>query len=471
MNKQPNIILCTCDQLRSHEVGCYGNSFVRTPNIDRLAGEGVRFRSAVTSFPVCMAARSSMLSGQYPRRCTGGVDNVSYPLSNPKRPGERYMPEYPEAGRPHLPDPTLPELLRADGYHTAVIGKWHIHSWPQEVGFDRYTIPRVHHCHSGQSFTRDGGPEFSPPGWSVDFEAGEVEAFLEQRRQAEEPFFLYYNISPPHCPVADAPERYLTMYRPEEVPLRPNVDETTSLREQDLWFKIYRWDFRHYVFHLPYTEQLPAGYSLRHLIAEYCGMVTWVDDTVGRLLQNLSRAGLDQDTIVIFTSDHGDNLGSHGRVQKSSLNEESISVPLVVRWPGGPRGRVINEQVASLVDLMPTLLESAGLEVPGHVHGQSLAPVIEGLRERLERDYTFVECRNGVAIRTPRYVYSLPWAQADGAPHPTRTLAAMPDQFFDLHTDPYQLHPLSIEGDFASLARELDGRLRHWHHQTAGMTP
>ena len=123
MKKRPNIVLCICDQLRAFEVGCYGNRVVRTPNVDRLASEGVRFEVAVTNAPVCMAARSVLLSGQHNRTCTGGVANVAYP----SRPGDFNMPEYPDYGRPHLKDPTLPETLRGLGYHTAVIGKWHVH--------------------------------------------------------------------------------------------------------------------------------------------------------------------------------------------------------------------------------------------------------------------------------------------------------------------------------------------------------
>jgi choline-sulfatase len=461
MPKSPNIVLCVCDQLRSFDVGCYGSGFVQTPNIDRLAAEGTRFEQAVTNYPVCMAARSAMLSGQYARRCADGVANKSYPVTAPHF--GNVMPEYPEPGRQHLKDPTLPELLRDAGYHTAAIGKWHIHSWPQDVGFDHYLIPRVHHAHSGQIFTRDGGPEFSPAGWSVDFEADEVGGFLDRQRGNNQPFFLYYNISPPHCPVADAPEKYLTMYRPQDVPLRPNVDESKPLPEQDYWFKVYRYDYRFYQMHLPYSETLPPGYSLRHLIAEYDGMVTWVDDTVGRLLHNLSRTGLDGDTIVIFTSDHGDNLGSHGLVQKGTLNEEAIRIPLLIRTPAGPRGRVVRDHVASLIDLMPTLLDSAGVETPAHVQGQSLTPLMAETPSRLNRAAAFVECRPGIAIRTPTHVYGIPWADKGTTVGRHRQLAAEPDMFFDLTADPYQMHRLAVNGEHAGLARELDARLRQWH--------
>ena len=123
-----------------------------------------------------------------------------------------------------------------------------------------------------------------PDGYSVDFECDRVEAVPGAAGVADRPFFLYYNISPPHCPMSDAPEKYTTMYRPEEIPIRPNVDLTKRLPDQDHWFKVYRWDYRYYNFHLPYTEDLPADFTLQRVIAEYYGMTTWVDDAVGRML-------------------------------------------------------------------------------------------------------------------------------------------------------------------------------------------
>jgi choline-sulfatase len=450
MASSPNIILIICDQLRAFEVGCYGNPMIRTPNMDRLAAEGVRVETAISNYPVCMPARSVLLSGQYNRSCTGGISNVAY-LS---RPGDFNMPEYPELGRPHLPDPTLPELLRDQGYQTAVIGKWHIHSWPHEIGFDHYLIPRVHHCHSGQLFTEDGGPEFSPPGFSVDYEAERVEAFLRQPH--EQPFFLYYSISPPHNPLSDAPEKYRTMYDPAQIPLRPNVDLTQPLKDQDYWFKVYRWDFRYYNLHLPYAEELPTEYNLRQLIAEYYGLTTWVDDCLGRVLHTLDETGLAVNTIVVFTSDHGDNLGSNGLVQKGGPNDESIRIPLLARGPD-PRlqgGRVISEGVASLVDIAPALLGQASIPAPAHFQGQDVFSS--------ERDHAFIETSSGIGIRTNDYLYFLPYTEK---PH----LSDSAQFFFDLRTDPYQIHNLAGTAEQAQTTLTLDSILRHWHERTPWM--
>jgi choline-sulfatase len=421
----------------------------------------MRFELAVTNYPICMAARSVLLSGQYARRCTGGVGNVAYS----SRPGDFNMPEYPESGRPHLRETTLPEVLRELRYDNAAIGKWHIHSWPHDVGFDDYLIPRVHHCHTGQSFTANGGPEFVPEGFSVDFEAERMEAFLQGRAASGQPFFLYYNISPPHCPTADAPERYRTMYAPTEVPIRPNVDLGRPLVNQDYWFKVYRYDFRYYNLHLPYTECLPEGYGLPHLIAEYYGLTSWVDDVLGRMLRVLDATGLAHNTIVVFTSDHGDNLGSHGLVQKGTPNEESLRIPLLVRWPAlaGSAGRTITRQVAGLVDVMPTLLELVGGRAPEHVHGRSLAPLVRGEGEALEEDYAFFETGGGTGIRTPTHTYYLEWS---GEEH---SLQEAPRFVWHTAQDPYQLHNLAGLAQRDDLAQHLDRLLRQWHAQTPWM--
>ena len=505
-SRRPNIILCTCDQLRAFEVGCYGNDVIRTPGVDRLAAEGMRFQTAVSTFPVCMAARSALLSGQYNRTCTGGVGNVSYK----GRPGDFMLPEYPYEDRPHLKDPTLAETLRDHNYHTQAIGKWHIHSWPHDVGFDRYLIPRVHHCHTGQLFTDTGSPEFSPPGYSVDFEAEQVATYLEQQANSpdDQPFFLYYNISVPHNPFADAPDEFISMYKPDDVPVRANVDLDTPLKNQDYWFKVYRYDFRYYSLRLPYTEHLPEGYSLRHLIAEYYGMTTWMDTAVARMLDALDRTGLAGDTIVVFTSDHGDNLGSHGLVQKGGPNEESSRIPMVIRCPDAIRnadgadiadhnnypaaraahhnetpttpsaGAVHTSHVASLIDLAPTLLSLVRITPPAHMAGRDLSATLRGQTPEAP-SHAIIESRSGAAIRSVDYLYALPFAEQRGP------MADRPTQLFDMNADPSQLNNLvnknadgtdaAATNDVDTLAAsrpavaELDAVLRTWNDQTPWM--
>ena len=459
--KQPNIILCTCDQLRAFEVHCYGNDVIQTPNIDSLAAKGLRFETAVSNSPVCMPARSVMLSGEYSRRCCGHFNNEVSLISF----GSRWiLPFYPMGGRPHLRDLTLPEILRSNGYYTATIGKWHIHSWPHDVGFDYYLIPRVQHCHVGQSFTENGGREFVPEGFSVDYEAKNVGEFLQSHKNSEQPFFLFYNISPPHLPYDDIPDRYKRMYKPEDMQIRENAIIDGKMAHEPLNFLSYLYDFKYYNLGLPYTEKLPDGFDLRHLYALYYGSTSWVDDTIGKLLENLKTAGLEENTIVIFTADHGDNLGSHGWWQKGGYNQESSRIPYIWRVPGMTNGKVANQQVASLVDITPTIMELVGIDIPEHVQGQSLAPIIHGKVEVLEKNYTFIEStRQEIAIRTPEYVFGKNFDVKN------RKFTNNRIKFFDLKEDPFEYNNLADSDQHRDLRFKLEELLEQWNTETSWM--
>lgn len=207
--RQPNIVLCVCDQLRAFEVGCYGNRVIQTPNIDRLAENGILFRLAVTNNPACTPARSGIISGQYSRTCTGSVMNC----------GE------PPAFRRIFPNPTLPEILRQNGYQTALIGKWHIDTRPEMAGFDTALYPNVQHAYRNQTFHTHEGESFTVEDFTPEYEMKQVRTFLETRK-TDRPFFLYYNISPPHHPIGSRhmPPEYTGKYTPEAMPLRPNTD-------------------------------------------------------------------------------------------------------------------------------------------------------------------------------------------------------------------------------------------------------
>jgi len=440
-----------CDQLRAFEVGCYGNAAARTPHLDALALQGARFGTAVSNNPVCMPARSVVLSGQYSRTCAS-ISNRQTTAPD----GTVRMTQYPQAGSPDFPDATLPELLRDAGYHTAAIGKWHVHSHPLDIGFDYSLIPRNYHCHSDQYFFENRGAEFRAEGFSPEFEAQQVGGYLAGRRQQTEPFFLYYNISPPHMPICDAPDKYLSMHDPADMPLRPNVWRDGKLLHDEHWFRVYRWDYRYYHEDRPHTHALPEGFDLRHLIALYYGVTTWVDDILNSLLRHLRENCLTDDTIVLFTSDHGDMLGSHHLMNKGQLLEESIRIPLIARWPGriGPASH--DRQVASLVDLAPTLLELADVAPPGHMQGESLAACMRGSATEAGPKRAFIETSSdGVGVRSRTQLLGIPWQ--DGS---HRKLADRPHRVHDLLVDPFQMNKARV------VDGELEPALRQWHAST-----
>ena len=452
---RPNLIVCMCDELRAFGLGCYGHPTIRTPHLDRLATQGTRFEHGVSNEPVCMPARSMLLAGQFARTCANTVNNAGWPGGASFR--DVGFPQWPTADRLGFRDATLPELLRGQGYATHAIGKWHIEAWPDCIGFDHYVIPAHHHTHTSQWFIEDNGQPFSPAGFSVDYEAQRVEQLLHAQRRADRPLFLYYNISPPHMPLDDAPEHYKRMYGEDDVVTRPNVDIDETSEDFTWSVRSYLWDYRWYRDHLPHTRVLPEGMNLHRLHALYMGLTSWVDDTVGRLMHALDSSGLAGDTVVVFTSDHGDNLGSHGRMGKGSLNEESIRVPMLVRGPGVAK-QVNTTQVAGLIDLAPTLLRLGGAKPAPHLHGQDLTPVLAGA-PRLERDFAFIETGiDGAGVRTPTHMLGLPWAGH------TRKLTDAPGWFTDLRDDPYQLRRL--RDDQPELRAELESHVRAWDAAT-----
>ena len=198
------------------------------------------------------------------------------------------------------------------------------------------------------------------------------------------------------------------MYPPESIPLRPNVDLGQPLPDQEHWLKVYRWDFRYYNFHLPYTEDL-HGYDLRRAIAEYYGLMTWVDDCVGRMLAALEQNGLAENTIVVFTSDHGDYLGSHGRGAERRPARRVDPHPAAGALAGPAAPRLLVRAGAGLVDLAPTLLDLIGADLPAHMHGRSLAAMLRGEGETNADSWAIIETGSGVGVRTLTHLYGLPF--------------------------------------------------------------
>ena len=253
-------------------------------------------------------------------------------------------------------------------------------------------------------------------------------------------------------------DRYKTMYAPDEIPLRPNTLIDGELPWDERWFKIYLWDFLFYQEHLPHTKQLPDGFDLRHLAALYYGLTTWVDDTLGRLMANLEKRGLADDTLVVFTSDHGDNLGSHHHFNKGLLIEESIRIPLVF-W-GGLQPQANTAQIAQLIDIMPTVLDFAGADIPSSVQGRNLGPILRGRCDDLATNSAFVETHTGaIGLRTPTHLYGMQLAEDH------RTVSSEGRCFYDLTADPYEQYNLA--GGGSAVEAELATSLMEWNARTA----
>ena len=204
---KPNVIICQCDQLRAFELSCYGNKIFDTPNIDKLAAQGTMFECAVTNNPLCVPARSCLLTGQYSRTCSGSLDNS--------------FADSPSDKRERLLDTTIAEKFKTAGYKTALIGKWHTYTQPCKVGFDYSLYPRVAHTYRDQIYY-ENEREFIVSEFSEEYDIAKVEQYLAENKDT--PFFLHYNISLPHMPLLkDVPEKYSKMFSREDVILRENV--------------------------------------------------------------------------------------------------------------------------------------------------------------------------------------------------------------------------------------------------------
>ena len=241
------------------------------------------------------------------------------------------------------------------------------------------------------------------------------------------------------------PEKYLRMYDRDAVPVRPNTVKDGQVARDPYWFKVYRSsDFFWYTLRGEAEheeDRLPEGFDLRDLTALYYGAVTCVDDYVGQLMAMLSEAGLAGDTLVVFLSDHGDNLGSHGRFNKGTLNEEAIRVPIIVHWPGRVRRHEDREHVAQTIDIMPTVLDLLGLEVPGAVQGRSLAPVSRDPQAELPAGEAYMETGGQmIGVRTLTHLY------AQGFDTEARRVKEQPVWLYDLSDDPLEQRNLAGTG-------------------------
>ncbi|MCX6894917.1 MAG: sulfatase [Verrucomicrobia bacterium] len=412
---RPNVIVVMADQWRASAFGYAGDPNVQTPNLDRLERESARFVNAVSGMPVCCPTRASFLTGQ--RALTHGVFLNDVPLS-------------PDAA-------TIAKTLKSAGYDTAVIGKWHVDGHgrssfiPPErhQGFDYWKALECTHDYNGSFYYASNSPvKLKWEGYDALAQTRDAENYLRDHAKADKPFFLFLAWGPPHDPYQTAPEKYRALYAPEKFKLPPNVP-TNMVAD---------------------TRKMMAGYYA------HCSAL---DDCLGELRATLEKAGLAKNTLLLFTSDHGDLLGSHGGRNKQQPYEESIRIPLLLHWPAGLGGQP--RQLDALInseDLMPTILGLCGTAIPKSVEGLDYSGHIRGGQNPSD-SVTLISCaapfgqwtrqRGGKeyrGIRTLRYTY-------------TRDLAG-PWLLFDDVRDPYQLTNLVGRAEFAKLQAELDATLK-----------
>ena len=374
MTDRPNILIFYPDQMRADAMGCAGAKVAKTPNIDRLANEGVHFTEAYTSYPICCPFRASVLTGKYAQG-HGMVQN-HFPLR-----GDQTF---------------LAEMLKGIGYQTGYIGKWHLEGGPKpgfvpkdrRFGFDHFIgFNRGHEYQKSVFFDDAGTPHFSKR-FEPDYQTDQLIDFIDASVQndSDKPFFGYVSYGPPHFP-NNMPDHWRHMYAPEDVDLPvgvPNMDaQRDAVARRNAWSGGQAKAIQHS--HAAY-DQKPAGEpeteaEIRQFIAEYYGLISNIDWNVGRVLNHLDRLGVSDNTMVIFWSDHGDQLGQQGGFCgiKNQAYRASMQVPLIIRYPKRFKaGRKTGAMVDVGVDLMATLCELTGMQLPTDVHSQSYLPVLDG---------------------------------------------------------------------------------------------
>ena len=439
---QPNLLFVLSDQHRGMDLGCAGNGDVATPHFDRLASEGVRSEHAVATTPVCTPSRASLVTGQYP--LTHGVIANDLPL--------------PTDG------PSFAAAFRDAGYRTGYIGKWHLDGYgrtayiPPErrLGFDYWrALECTHDYYNSKYYHQDEKEPRIWPGYDAISQTREACQFIADK-QHENPFCLFISWGPPHDPYI-APQQYMDRFPVDGIRLRENVHDFVAAeqmkQESDTAIPSH---FQ------PGRERFQDALSrdagdteIRKWYSGYFAAIETLDDCMGEIIAALEDSGQLDDTIIVFTSDHGDNLGSHRQYGKQLPYEESISIPFIVRYPDKIKAGTKTDALLAPQDMMPTVLSLAG--IPCHeVDGKDISGAAMG-RDRDMQDAVLIMksvwlstnwITNGNGpwrgVRTKRYTYA------------RRSDSLKPWMLFDNEADPQQMNNLVDDPAYAGLLKELD---------------
>jgi arylsulfatase A-like enzyme len=424
--RKPNILYILTDQMRSTAMGCAGIEKVKTPNIDRLAAEGTRFTNAVANSPSCAPSRGTILTGLH--TLSHGVVNNEIQVKND--------------------GPTFAGALTDNGYKCGYIGKWHLDGGPRtgftppgprRLGFDDYWAVAncTHDYMSSFYYTEEPKPHFIE-GYEPIHQTDLAIDYIKEKAKADNPFFLMLSIGTPHDPYREMPQELLERYPVDDVELM----ETNSI-------------------YVP-GEIMQAK---KDILAGYYAHIMALDDQVGRLEAALKETGQFEDTIIVFTADHGDMLGNHEQYYKSQPWRESIGIPMITHWPGHiPEGRVTDAPI-SLIELTSSLITMTDTEVPGEMQGDDLSALILG-DESAAPDSVFIN----FAVD----VHCIPAPPFRGVVTRTHTYAETPDGpwlLYDDKADPLQKNNLITwanrdNPEVATIQQELHKKLRYWLERT-----
>ncbi|MCS6866576.1 MAG: sulfatase [Gemmataceae bacterium] len=474
--EKPNIILIFSDDHAYQAISCYGDSrkLIETPNIDRMAREGIRFDRCLVTNSICGPSRATILTGKYSHL------NGFYNNTNSRFDGSQV---------------TFPKLLQKAGYQTAIIGKWHLVTNP--TGFDHWHILPGQGRYYNPPMIKDGQP-VQHEGYTTDLIADFSIEWLKNRDKSK-PFLLMSHHKAPHrewSPALrhlgwDNDRRY-----PEPATLFDDyANRGVAVRDQDMTLEktftpldaklvpppginaeqLKAWNAYYEPRNKAFQDAQLAGKELvrwryNRYLHDYLGCVKAVDEAVGKILKYLDDEGLSKNTLVIYSSDQGFYLGEHGWFDKRWIFEESLRTPFVARWPGViPPGQV-NAQIVSLLDIAPTFLEAAGLEVPADMQGRSLLPLMRGQKPQDWRKSFYYEYYEyptphrvmpHYGVVTDRFKLARFYVpQADGSkPDPDYW------ELYDRHKDPLETKSFYNDPAYADTIKELHAELDRLRHE------
>ncbi|MAF65542.1 MAG: sulfatase [Planctomycetes bacterium] len=457
--ERPNILFVFSDDHAAQAIGAYGSRINKTPNIDRLAAEGMRFGNCFCGNSICAPSRATVLTGMHSHR-NGVIDNGAVFDGS---------------------QTTFPKLLQAAGYQTALIGKWHLKSDP--TGFDHWEVL------IGQ------GPYYNPPmrtpggrrehtGYTTEIITDLALEWLREERDPERPFLLMYQHKAPHREWEPGP-RQLSLYDEVEIPepatlLDDYAGRSGAARSQEMTLarhlsprdlklvppprlneeQLTLWNAAYGPKNAAFEAAGLEGEELvrwryQRYVKDYVRCVASVDENLGRVLDYLAESGLEENTIVVYSSDQGFYLGEHGWYDKRWMYEESLRMPLIVRWPGTIAPGAVEERLVSNIDFAPTFLEAAGVAIPGEVQGESLLGLLrgeepEGWRESVYYHYYEFPGVHAVqrhyGVRDERYKL-IHYYQIDEW------------ELFDLECDPSELTSVHAEPAYAAVRVRLEAQL------------
>ncbi len=468
--KRPNILFIMCDDHASHAMSCYGSKINKTPNLDRIAKEGMRFTNSFCTNSICAPCRAVILTGKY-SHINGVKDNAL------KFDGSQQ---------------TFPKLLQQAGYETAIVGKWHLKTDP--TGFDYWNILPGQGVYYNPAMIENGQRK-NYTGYVTDIITDHALNWLKSRK-AEKPFCLMYHHKAPHREWEPGP-RYLTLYDDVTMPEPENLfddyaNRGRAAKEQDMSIEKTMndkdlklvapnnltpeqkklWDAAYEPKNEAFRKANLQGKDLvrwkyQRYIKDYLRCIASVDENVGRVMDYLDESGLAKDTVVFYTSDQGFYLGDHGWFDKRFMYEESLRMPLLVRYPKEIKAGSVNNDIVLNLDFAETFLDFAGVAAPADMQGESIRKVLQGKTAeswRTSMYYHYYEypavhsVKRHYGVRTRRYKLIHFYNDVDEW------------ELYDLEKDPKEMKNVLGDPAYADVVTELKAelkRLRQKYQDTA----